>query len=81
MFGGIMPEVGKHTDYAKPLQKEQPSTPMDAVPAKMCLRCGLTGPHPDSNACIEELRDRLATVQFALTASRHAKSIPRYIAG
>lgn len=36
------------------------------IPEGMCLRCGLTGPHENSVACIDTLRDKIATLEFRL---------------
>jgi hypothetical protein len=35
----------------------------DAIPDRMCLRCGFPGPHVDAEDCIDALRDRLAMLE------------------
>jgi len=42
--------------------------PEDAIPARMCLRCGFRGPHPRPIDCIAELRDIVATLEFRIAA-------------
>ena len=38
----------------------------ERIPEGMCFRCGLTGPHENSVACIDTLRDRIAVLEFRL---------------
>ena len=40
---------------------EEPSL-ADAVPTRMCLRCGFPGPHVKPVDCIGALRDRIAVL-------------------
>jgi len=42
--------------------KRDPPAPRDsdAVPAGTCLRCGMVGPHPSFEDCIDALRSALA---------------------
>ena len=42
------------------IAREQPK-PFDAIPRAMCARCGMVGQHATPAACIEALRDRLAS--------------------
>jgi hypothetical protein len=34
--------------------------PSDAVPSRMCTRCGMSGQHQTATGCIDALRSRLA---------------------
>ena len=40
-----------------------PARDSDAIPERMCLRCGFPGPHVDSEDCIDALRARLAMLE------------------
>lgn len=42
----------------------------DEIPPAMCTRCGFTGPHASPRECIEALRDRVAILEFKLSARR-----------
>jgi len=38
----------------------------DGIQEGTCLRCGMLGSHENSVACIDTLRDKIATLQFRL---------------
>jgi len=44
----------------------------DGIPDRMCLRCGFRGPHPHVADCIGRLRDKIADLEFELSAVRKA---------
>lgn len=54
-----------HKARAKPAKPPRidPPRPGDGIRAGTCRRCGLVGAHADAGACIDALRDRLASIE------------------
>ncbi len=61
------------TAFHKKTREPAPARDCDAIPPGTCLRCGFQGPHVDALACIDALRDRVATLQLSRPYQRREK--------